>query len=119
MQFFTEKNLKCYKKYERLITTKIQQKDGWRCHHRIFQVILRANSKDSASYYPHSFPTWVMGHPDQKQFGKENSYFSSQIKVLHEVNSVNELRVGSWRQELKQRPQRVLLSGLVPMAYSA
>lgn len=47
-------------------------------------------------------------------------FYVSLQSVHHEVKSVQELKGGTWRQELKQRPwKEMLLPGLPPMACSA
>jgi hypothetical protein len=48
----------------------------------------------------------VIQHHDQKQLGEERVYFSLTVVVPHEGKSGQELKAGTQRQELKQRPQR-------------
>ena len=47
------------------------------------------------------------------------SYISRSLSIGGESQDRNSSRAGTWRQELMQRPWRVLLTGLLPMACSA
>ena len=56
--------------------------------------------------YQQLSPLAVTGHHGQKQHGEERVSFTLQLTVHHGGKSGQELKAGTWRQKLKQRPQR-------------
>jgi len=61
----------------------------------------------------------VMKHHDQKQIGEERVclvYTSILPSITEGSQDRNPNKAGTWRQELRQRPWRVLLTGLLSMA---
>ena len=64
----------------------------------------------------------VRKHYDQKQAGEESvysAYTSTALFITEGSQDRNSSRVGTWRQELMQRPWRGLLTSLHPLACSA
>lgn len=64
----------------------------------------------------------MMKHHDQKQIGEEMvylAYTSTPQFITKGSQSRNSHREGTWSQELLQKPWRVLLTDLLPMACSA
>ena len=58
----------------------------------------------------------------ERQVGKARIYLAynpTSLFIMEEIQERNSNRAGSWRQELMQRPWRVLLTNLLPMACSA
>jgi hypothetical protein len=59
---------------------------------------------------------------NKKQVGEErvySAYTSTLLVITKGSQDWNSDRAGTWRQELMQRPWRVLLTGLLPLACSA
>ena len=69
-----------------------------------------------------TFTITVMKQCCQKQGAQETIYLcytSTSWSITEECQGRNSHRAGTWRQELMQRPWRVLLTGLLIMACSA